>query len=226
MKHFRVTCGLATFFLLGACGPAHIAEYQPKRRHYEMDVDVEAGQVEPAKGSLYRGGNLFVDHRAWRPGDILVIEVEEEADAQRGADTSLSRDSKTEAAIQSFLGLVGRLQAAGVDPSLAVRSSSSFSGGGETRRSERLTATVPATVRKILPSGNLFVEGHRVVLVNEEEQHFYISGVVRPIDIDQNNSVKSTRVADAEIEFTGRGVLTDTQRQGFFARYFGWLWPF
>ncbi len=209
-----------------ACAPAHIAEYQPKRRQYEMDVDVDAGQVEPSKGSLYRGGNLFVDHRAWRPGDILVIEVEEEADARRGADTSLSRESSTSAAIQRFLGLVGTLQAAGVDPSLAIDTSSRFSGGGETTRTERLTATVPATVRKILPSGNLFVEGHRVVLVNEEEQHFYISGVVRPIDIDEENSVKSSRIADAEIEFTGRGVITDTQRQGFFARYFGWLWPF
>ena len=209
-----------------ACAPAHIAEYQPKRRQYEMDVDVDAGQVEPSKGSLYHGGNLFVDHRAWRPGDILVIEVEEEADAQRGADTSLSRESSTSAAIQRFLGLVGTLQAAGVDPSLAIDTSSRFTGGGQTSRTERLTATVPAMVRKILPSGNLFVEGHRVVLVNEEEQHFYISGVVRPIDIDEDNSVKSTRIADAEIEFTGRGVITDTQRQGFFARYFGWLWPF
>ncbi len=85
---------------------------------------------------------------------------------------------------------------------------------------------MPAVVRKVLPNGNLFVEGHRVVLVNNEEQHFYISGVVRPIDIDQENSVKSSMVADAEIEFVGRGVLTDNQHQGFLSRYLGWLWPF
>ncbi|MFZ4532964.1 MAG: flagellar basal body L-ring protein FlgH, partial [Alsobacter sp.] len=60
---------------------------------------------------------------------------------------------------------------------------------------------MPAIVRKILPNGNLFIEDHRVVLVNAEEQHFYISGVVRPIDIDQYNSVKSAMIADAEIEF-------------------------
>ncbi len=93
-------------------------------------------------------------------------------------------------------------------------------------RSEHLTATVPAIVRKVLPNGNLFIEGHRVVLVNSEEQHFYISGVVRPIDIDQENSIKSSQIADAEIEFTGRGVLSDNQHQGWLSRYFGWIWPF
>jgi flagellar L-ring protein precursor FlgH len=65
-----------------------------------------------------------------------------------------------------------------------------------------------------------------VVLVNNEEQHFYISGVVRPIDIDGENSVKSSMVADAEIEFTGRGVLSDNTRKGWLARRLGFLWPF
>jgi flagellar L-ring protein precursor FlgH len=81
-------------------------------------------------------------------------------------------------------------------------------------------------VRKVLPNGNLFVEGHRVVLVNSEEHHFYISGVVRPIDIDGENSVKSSMVADAEIEFTGQGVVSDSQRQGWLNRFFGYFWPF
>jgi flagellar L-ring protein precursor FlgH len=81
-------------------------------------------------------------------------------------------------------------------------------------------------VTKVLPNGNLFIEGHRVILVNAEEQHFYISGVVRPIDIDQENSVKSAMVADAEIEFVGRGVLTDNQRQGWLSRFLSWVWPF
>jgi len=87
-------------------------------------------------------------------------------------------------------------------------------------------AVVPAIVREVLPNGNLFIEGHRVVLVNNEEQHFYISGVIRPIDIEQDNSIKSTQVADAEIEFTGRGDLSDNQKQGWFARHLSWLWPF
>ncbi len=81
-------------------------------------------------------------------------------------------------------------------------------------------------VRQVLPNGNLFVEGNRVILVNNEEHHFYVSGVARPIDIDETNAVSSSRLADAEIEFTGRGVLSDQQRPGAMQRVFGRVWPF
>jgi len=97
---------------------------------------------------------------------------------------------------------------------------------GDTARSESLTATVTAVVTKVFSNGNLFVEGHRVILVNEEEHHFYISGVVRPIDIDQDNSVQSYMVAEAQIEFVGRGVLSDNQKPGWLSRALGWMWPF
>jgi flagellar L-ring protein precursor FlgH len=159
--------------------------------------------------------------------DLLVIKVQEIASAQRSADTNLARESQAAAKIDAFLGMLGKLQSAGLDPNLNLggSSKSSFRGEGKSARSEYLTATVPALVRKVLPNGNLFVEGHRVVLVNSEEQHFYISGIVRPIDIDQENSVKSSMIADAEIEFVGSGDLTDNQKQSFFSRYFGWMWP-
>jgi flagellar L-ring protein precursor FlgH len=103
---------------------------------------------------------------------------------------------------------------------------SSFQGGGSTNRSERLVATVATVVKKVLPNGNLFVEGHRVVLVNQEEQHLYVSGVVRPIDIDQENSIVSSRIAEAQIEFVGRGVVSDNQNQGVVGRFLHFLWPF
>ena len=102
----------------------------------------------------------------------------------------------------------------------------SFDGSGTTSRSGQVKAIVPALVRKVLTNGNLFVEGHRVILVNDEEYHFYISGVVRSIDIDQNNSIDSTKIADAEIEFTGRGVVSEKQNPGWLARALDWIWPF
>ncbi len=64
-----------------------------------------------------------------------------------------------------------------------------------------------------------------MILVNAEEQHFYISGVVRPIDIDQMNSVKSSQIADAEIEFTGRGIMSEAQEKGWLSKVLGWIWP-
>lgn len=214
----------------GGCGVAHISPYEPRQRNYiEPELDARA-EADTASGSLWNrsggAGSLFTDVRAYRRGDLLMVRVEEKAAAKREADTTLARSAETDLAVTNFLGLVARLQTAGIQPALGGTASTSFDARGSTSRTENVAATVPAFVRKVLQNGNLFIEGHRVILVNQEEQHFYISGVVRPIDIDQDNSVKSERIADAEIEFTGRGVMTDTQRQGWLSRFVGWFWPF
>jgi len=209
---------------LAGCGAAHIGGYKPKQRAVPVPETAAPGAEAGSAGSLWRDGlaasNLYTDARALRENDLVVVKVEEIADAKRSADTDLTHLSQTEASITAFL------QATQQSYGVTGKNNSTFHGNGATARTERLTATVPAVVKKVLPNGNLFIEGHRVVLVNAEEQHFYISGVVRPIDIDQENSVKSSVVAEAEVEFTGAGVLTDNQRQGWLARFFTWIWPF
>jgi len=218
---------LAAAALLSACSAAHVGSYTPKRREYTLPASAERDSAGTSPGSLWRDGRasalLYTDARALRENDLVVVKVEEVADAKRRADTDMTHSSQL-SATAAFL----QAAAVGGTPQLQLRGNldKSFNALGMTGRTERLTATVPALVRKVLQNGNLFIEGHRVILVNSEEQHFYISGVVRPIDIDQENSVKSTMVADAEIEFTGRGILTDNQRQGWLSRYLGWLWPF
>jgi flagellar L-ring protein FlgH len=217
--------------LLAACGPAHVS-YKARKRDYKPPPEAQAAAADAAKaspGSLWRAGQgtgmLFTDARAFRLNDLVVVKVEEVADARRSADTQLERESKGAADVSAFLERAGVPLVDGNGKG-ALSASLGYRGEGSTARSERLTATVPALVRQVLPNGNLFIEGHRVVLVNNEEQHFYISGVVRPIDIDQQNTVRSTMVADAEIEFTGAGDLTRVQRPGIFSRLLGWLWPF
>lgn len=224
--------GTGLAFLVSACGPAHISEYTPKRREYKLAAEGK-GEDEPASpGSLWRDNRpasmLFTDARALHTNDLVVINIEEVANASRSTDTSIDRASSSAAKIDAFLGLLKKLNISSTDSGLNIggTSAGSFKSQGSTDRSESFTATVPAVVMKVLPNGNLFVEGHRAILVNSEEHHFYISGVVRPIDIDQQNSVKSSVVADAQIEFTGRGDLSDNQKQGWVSRYLGWLWPF
>jgi len=225
----RRTAALAAAAALTACAgsPTHVEKYVPKHREYEAPSTADHGATPPSPGSLWRDGPsaamLYTDARALRENDLVVVKVEEIADAKRSADTDMTHKSDF-AATMGFL--KGISLSDGPQGQLKGGFDKRFQGLGTTARTERLTATVPAIVRKVLPNGNLFIEGHRVVLVNSEEQHFYISGVVRPIDIDQENSVKSSMVADAEIEFTGRGVLSDNQHQGWLSRYFGWLWPF
>jgi flagellar L-ring protein precursor FlgH len=219
----QVPAAVALAVALAGCGVSHIDKYVPKHREYDPPQGADQAADAPSPGSLWRDGRspamLYTDARALRENDLVVVKVEEIADAKRSADTDMTHQS-------DFTAIANFMQAVKPQVSIEGRFDKRFQGLGSTARTERLTATVPALVRKVLPNGNLFIEGHRVVLVNQEEQHFYISGVVRPIDIDQENSVKSSMIADAEIEFTGRGILSDNQRQGWASRWFGWIWPF
>ncbi len=221
--HLRHLLAAALLPVMAACSTTHIGAYQQKKREYQAPAAPEAS-APGSPGSLWPGRAptlLFADARALRENDLVVIKIEEVADATHGANTELSRNSALAANAAASVKGASKLDfklSGGIDTGLQSK--------GSTSRTEQLVATVPAVVRQVLPNGNLFVEGHRVVLVNAEEQHFYISGVVRPIDIEPDNSVRSSKVADAEIEFTGRGIINDNQRQGVLSKYLGWVWPF
>ena len=211
---------------------SHISEYEPKRRDYQPPVNFEQVGEATNSGSIfnsaYPGTYLFADQRAMRLGDIVTVRIKEEADAKRGAGTELSRSSETKMDIEALFGALSTIDNESLKEGnlLEALFDSDFAGSGKTSRSESMEATVPATVRTVLPNGNLFIEGHRVVLVNDEEHHFYLSGVIRPVDIQADNSVESSVIADAEIEFTGRGVITDKQSQGWMNRALDYVAPF
>ncbi|MCA9540503.1 MAG: flagellar basal body L-ring protein FlgH, partial [Myxococcales bacterium] len=148
----------------------------------------------------------------------------------RDTSTETSRQDEQNAQLNNFLGLIRKLEADHPDfngsAAISTVYEGTFKGSGKTSRSDRLQATVPAMVRQVLPNGDLFIEGHRVVLVNKEEHHFYISGVIRPEDIDGRGEVLSSRMADAQIEFTGRGELTSASSKGWLSRVLDVIWPF
>ena len=204
-----------------AGGPRHIAPYQPKHRRFDPGVYELA--ADPASGSLYadqRG--LFEDDRASRIGDVVVIEIDERETAQRKSTTKLKRKQASAHGMASAFGLMAKLQKKypNIDPTklFTTDSSSAFDGAGTTERSGRLTATLPVRVKEILPNGDFFVEGTNVVMVSNEEHHLYVSGIVRRVDIKADNTVLSSRIANAEIEYIGRGDVSDQQRQGWGTR--------
>ena len=216
--------------LTGACTP-ELGQYVPRTRTYSESVTFPQDAESAVTGGLWTptqtGNYLFSDQRARQIGDIVTIVVEEQADASRDAQTTLNRESGMSTAINGFLGLIKYLQPqlAGADL-LGTNATADFSGAGRTTRSERLSARVPATVKRVMPNGNMFVEGYRLILVNREENRFYISGVVRPADISDENVVRSSRIAEAEIEFSGRGVISDKQGPGALIRAIDQYSPF
>ncbi len=209
----------------------HTYPYSPKVRDYEQ-AEYAPRDEGRTVGSLWSEGSagLFEEGRASRVGDILTVRIEERADATRDAMTETSRDSTTNLGVTSFFQAMQTLAAnnPGLDPAalISAASSSKFSGGGTTSRSGTLTASLPVHVKRELPNGDLYIEGTKVLLLNEEESHLYLSGVVRPVDILQGNTISSSRIADVELEYTGRGVISERGSPGWFSRMLDFIWPF
>ena len=233
-KSARRALGLACAFALLASGCVnHVKPYTPKRRVYKLPVESAPARAQ-ASGSIFNqnsiASRLMTDPRAQQINDLVIINIDERASAQRDTSTETSREDNYNSQVESFLGLLKQLERDNrdFDGSAAINfiHQNSSKGEGSTTRNDRFEATVPAMVRRVLPNGSMFVEGHRVVLVNNEEHHFYISGVIRPEDIDGSGAVSSSKMADAQIEFVGRGELTQGTSKGWFSRFLDIVWPF
>lgn len=187
----------------------------------------------PQPGSLYspdRPTCLFADLRARNVGDIITVKVSETARASRKATTKANRDSSVEAGMDNLLGLMEGFAAdnSGLTTSSLVKgeASTKFKGDGETLGESSMTASISMRVTQVLPNGNLMVSGSRRIKINNEDQVIVLSGVVRPADVSPDNVVLSSKVADARIEYYGRGVVADKQSPGWLMRVVDWVWPF
>jgi flagellar L-ring protein precursor FlgH len=170
------------------------------------------------------------DTRALRIGDIVMIRIDERANAKGGASTDLNRESNRRLGFDAILGLAPALREAhpNVDPAqlIALMSESNFAGDGKTSRDGVLSGLIAVRVKREMPNEDLFVEGTKVVMINHEEYHLYISGLIRPTDIEGDNSVPSWRLADAQVEFTGRGDIAAQVDRGWFAKVLDAINPF
>lgn len=219
--------------LNAACGPAHIAPFTPRERKFKAgEYAATQKGSRPATGSIYSEAQpgFLEDTRALRVGDIVLIRINEHADAQGGATTNLQKGSSRDMGVDSLLGLVPAIKAAypDIDPGklLSLTSQFDFKGEGTTQRAGTLNALLGVHVKQELPNGDLYIEGTKVVMINHEEYHLYISGVIRPSDIDPDNKVDSSLIADARVEFTGRGDINDQVERGWLTKVLDFINPF
>jgi flagellar L-ring protein precursor FlgH len=189
----------------------------------QVSRPVALGSLWPADDHVF----FYGDKKALRVGDIITVRIIESAQASNTADTDLSRNSSIKAGLSTFFGKKKFLNLFKLDEDLlAASAQNAHQGSGSTTRSGQLTATMTAVVREVLPNGNLVVQGTREVLVNHEQQFITLTGIVRPLDVDRDNVVLSTQLADASITIGGLGVVADKQRSGWGTWLFDFIWPF
>lgn len=195
----------------------------------ETLLDSNPSSLTP--GSLWEPENgrafMFEDRRASRIGDIVVVQIVENHRGSKKANTKADREAGVSAGVGGGLfGLSSLTQKFAQYFNIDANTSNEFQGDGSTSREDTLTGTIAAKVIEVFPNGDLRIQGKREVTVNSEKQTMTIKGIVRRIDLNTQNTVLSSAVADAQIAYTGLGVVDDVQRPGWATRIFDWITPF
>lgn len=249
----KITSLLLVCTLLAGCGSVGRLQQVGKAPKLTPMGDASAPDIEPSLGdrgaagrngqarqpqaansaSLFRtgAGAFFRDQRASQLGDILTIRINITDKASVANSTSRSRSGGESAGIGALLGLenpLGKVLPGNPDTSRLVdtNSTSQSNGAGNTTRSEQINMTMAAIVTEVLPNGNLVIRGKQEVRVNFELRELVVTGIVRPMDIARDNSVRHSQIAEARVIYGGRGQLTDVQQARWGQQIYDALFPF
>ena len=218
-----------------ACANTHKA-IDPKSAVIPQKI-YKAQPVKFNDGGIWPGDTpknlLFEDTKARKVGDLVTVILNETATSTQTATTDTSKSASialgttgimglpSDMGVKNFLGLGN-----GFDPSVGATNERANKGSGTTSRSGSLTGTVAATIVSINENGNFVIEGKRSVKINQEEQLMVLTGVIRPSDVNYDNTINSSLIANASITYSGDGVIAEEQRVGWLYRALSYVWPF
>jgi flagellar L-ring protein FlgH len=165
-------------------------------------------------------GSVVSDQRALTVGDLVTIQIVENSSAEQNTSSQMQKEANV--AANAGLGTWNKSTAMPMQ-GWGAGAQEHMAGGGSSARSGKLVAVVSARVVNVLHNGNLYIEGRKTIQVNDEKQHIFISGIIRPKDVGPSNTVVSSNISDAQIRYEGRGPLTEKSRAGVFTRLLDWL---
>ncbi len=230
----RVFCLTLLLFVFSACTasvepqismapPAYVEELEPK---YTNNVEI-------APGSLFGKGDnpLFSDKKAMNVNDLVTVVIQESTTQSTQADKSTSTTNNTNlggasitagGALSSIANTISQYSNIGMQST----SNRNFTGEGSQSRNESFNTTISTRVIKILSNGNYFIEGSRELLINGEKQTIQLSGVIRPYDIGQDNTIDSRYIADARILYKTEGDVARSTKKPGGGSIFEAIWPY
>jgi flagellar L-ring protein precursor FlgH len=227
--------GCSAFERLKTIGdpPPLSAVDNPTARPGYKPVQMPMPAIQPAAyspNSLWRNGSraFFKDQRAHQVGDILTVKVNFTDKANIANETQRTRTNKEDSGIDNFFGKskVPIMNSAVPTRIFSADSSSATDGKGSVQRQEALSTNIAGVVTQVLPNGNLVIEGKQEIRVNFEVRELIVAGVVRPEDIESDNTIDSSKIAQARIAYGGRGQITDIQQPRYGQQVLDVLLPF
>lgn len=231
MRHLFSNCRrmgwvLTASLLLGGC--AQIPREPLVQQPMSARANLQAHPAGPAHGSIYRTGfgtqALFEDRRPRYIGDILTIVVSENINASKNSAADSSRSSSAGSVLGLVPKLIGGLISSDLDAEASGKNIMSAKGGANSKNT--FNGVITVTVVEVLSNGNLLVSGEKQMLINQGTEFIRFSGVVNPRTVSANNTVPSTLVADARIEYSAKGYINEAQTMGWLQRAFLNVLPF
>jgi len=214
-----VTAALACSLMLAGCVAA--GDVRPYSAMAPV-VPITAPSAQPTAGAIYAAGpglNLYGDRRARDVGDLLTITLVESTTASSTANTSISKTDKVDMTNPTLLG--APLSVGGLDVlSNSSAGDRSFAGKGNSAQSNRMQGSITVTVMQRLPNGNLVIQGQKNLRLNQGDELVQVQGVVRAADIAPDNTIPSSKVAEANIAYGGRGAVAQSNAMGWLSRFF------
>ena len=200
-----------------------------KDEEYAASWPEPVPETQVPNGAIYQAGRdiaLFENTVARRVGDTLTIRLDESTIASKSSSTSTKKSTNVDLSGPTVAGRPVTVN--GVEVLTAnIENNAEFDGEGDSRQSNRLQGQLTVTVAQRLSNGNLLIRGQKWVAINQGKQYVRVQGIVRPSDIDPDNSISSLKVADAMIAYGAKGALADANRPGLLARFFNLPWlPF
>lgn len=177
-------------------------------------------QLRKISGAIYSSETalpLFETPRARHPGDILTVYLIENTNAQKNASTTQKKNDQEQIVNATFLGRPIQL-GGGYSMDFNLNNQRQFTGQGQSLQNNQITGSISVTVAKVLPNGNMIVQGEKWIRINQGKEFIQLSGVVRPQDVKADNSITSDRVANARISYGGTGQINNTNAQGWLSR--------
>ena len=234
-----LVAGLVMALVSAGCGAHRVPPRQPVSAIDDMARDAWAAAMSRSAvrtpGSLWQDGGLgerlMADTRAARVGDLLTVHIVESTEGTNEADSALGKSSTNDFGVPELLGVADNVNGninSGFSLSdlFETNTQKNFTGSGSTTRSSSLLTTVTGRIFRVFPNGNMAILGRKEVTVNREHQVLWLVGLVRPEDIDELNSLESTRIAEMSLLLTGSGDISDVLREGWFTRWLSRVWPF
>lgn len=177
-------------------------------------------------GSLFKENyvnNIYSDSKAHRVGDIIAVILSESTQANKNAKTELKKESNS--ALDPVIGLGGTSPLInGNALQFEINQNSKFKGDSKANQGNSLSGDISVHVLRVLPNGNLMIRGEKWLTLNNGDEYIRLTGVIRPKDINSNNTVLSTKVANARIQYAGTGSFADGNEQGWLTKFFNSPW--